>query len=647
MRVPRRVGCLRAPGALARTVQRSRAEAVACASVRHARSGEEGWNMSCRNVAKYVAGGALAMGLGLGTSPAEACGGFFCSQAQPVNQAAERIVFAQNGDGTVTAVIQILYEGPSENFSWLLPLSSVPEGDDIAVASDLAFARLQAATNPAYNLNTRTEGVCRTGGNDSAGVPSANPPPQAQPGSVGSGESGVVIAASGVVGAFEWTALELDPTLDDPAASAVAWLTDNGYDVTPGADGLLRPYLAEGMYLLALRLTKGSDTGSIRPIALTYEAALPMIPIKLTAVAANEDMGVMAWVLSDARAVPMNYNALELNEARINWFNAAINYNDVVTAAADDAGGQGFVTELAGPSSQLADVVWSSSEEQSWQQIRTAQYTSFDEIFFTLYSWYASYDGFWDAVRASVTLPDGVAFEDFQLCPTCYSGQLQFAPSALLSAVEDSVIAPMRVVQELIDRRPYLTRLYSTLSAAEMTVDPIFTMNPDLAEVSNVHTADRIIECSDQFFPWEAPWRIELPQGSVIRGTAQDVGMWPAAAGAQPPNLRVLQLSSAGPGAELVNNKSTIDAQLATYNEQVLSGLPMDAREPPLPMDNPVAPAPGPGDALPGSDILGDDVREGSGGGGCSVVGSRSANAAWCGLGLMIAWMARRSRRPR
>ena len=56
----------------------------------------------------------------------------------------------------------------------------------------------------------------------------------------------------------------------------------------------------------------------------------------------------MTWLLSDARAVPMNYNALELNEARINWFNASSNYNDVVTAAANDAGGQGFVTEFAG-----------------------------------------------------------------------------------------------------------------------------------------------------------------------------------------------------------------------------------------------------------------------------------------------------------
>jgi hypothetical protein len=161
----------------------------------------------------------------LHAAPAAACGGFFCSQTQPVNQAAERIIFANNGDGTVTAVIQIMYEGPAENFSWLLPISSVPDAEgEIAVASDVAFQRLQAATNPQYNLTTRTEGTCRQQNafnGASADRPDNDSPPSAPEGLGG----GVTVAASGVVGAFEWTALELDASLADPAASALDWLT--------------------------------------------------------------------------------------------------------------------------------------------------------------------------------------------------------------------------------------------------------------------------------------------------------------------------------------------------------------------------------------------------------------------------------------
>ena len=45
--------------------------------------------------------------------------------------------------------------------------------------------------------------------------------------------------------------------------------------------------------------------------------------------------------------------------------------------------------------------------------------------------------------------------------------------------------------------KPYLTRLYTTLSADEMTLDPMFSYNPDLPEVSNVHAADAYWDCAD------------------------------------------------------------------------------------------------------------------------------------------------------
>lgn len=513
---------------------------------------------------KVWLGGLAASALLTQAFQAGACGGFFCSQSQPVNQAAERIIFADNGDGTVTAVIQILYEGPSESFSWLLPISTVPQGDQIAVASDLAFQRLQQATNPQYNLTTRVEGTCREVQNFAVPGAAVADSPAFDADDDGAPGGGVVVAASGIVGAFEWTVLELDPALEAPQDAALEWLTANGYDVTPGAGELIGPYLQEGMYLLALRLTKGSSAGSIRPIVLTYDATLPMIPIKLTAVAANEDMGVMTWVSGASRAVPFNYNALELNEARINWFNAASNYDSVVTEAADEAGGQGFVTEFAGSSASLADVVWPAWEEQQWQRFASHSYSTFRELFEASYYGYVRYDGFWDAVRASATLPPQVSFEDLEVCPLCY--ELELSPSEYLRALEENVIEPMRRVQALLDRQPYITRFYSTLSAAEMTVDPLFAYNADLPDVSNVHSAVRVIECNPLETQTSADWRIELPQGGVIRGRGSDVGTWPAAVSAQPANFRVLKLATAGAGEVLRDNAADIDAQLEAFN---------------------------------------------------------------------------------
>lgn len=503
-----------------------------------------------------------------------ACGGFFCNQNQPVNQAAENIIFADNGDGTTTAVIQIQYQGPAESFSWLLPISSVPDAETgIAVASNLALQRLQSATNPQYTLTTMVEGTCReqqSGGNANGsfgGTGSAGP--GAPTADLDGG--GVMVEASGIVGAFEYTVISLDETLSSPADAAVEWLGMNGYDVPSGAPALLAPYLEDGMYLLALKLTKGADSGSIRPIVLTYEGTEGSIPIKLTAVAANDDMGVLTWVLGESRAVPKNYLSLELNEARINWFNANSTYNDVVIEAADDAQGQGFVTEFAGSTDSLAAVVWTQFDEANWMSFKGNVYNSFGELFNRAFGQYGSYDGFWDATRTAVTLPPGLAFEDFKLCPSCYADQVTFSPATYIAELERNVVEPMRRVQDLIDAHPVLTRMYTTMSAEEMTLDPVFTFNPDAGDVSNLHTADRIIECNPNVFQSEAPWRIELANGDVIRGTAQDaqVQTWPSALGDLPANARIVRASNSGSGKVVEDNTASISEGLSLYNDGV------------------------------------------------------------------------------
>ncbi len=527
-------------------------------------------SLKCLGSARWLSASARGLAA-LGTlgaallvaSPSHACGGFFCSATNPVNQAAERIIFAKNADETVTAVIEIQYQGPSASFSWLLPISSVPTGDQIAVASNVAFQRLQQATNPQYNLVTRVEGECDVDRQlrGASGDAQASAGPNLDAGGKG---GGVTVEASGLVGAFEWTVISLDEALTSPADAAVEWLRDNGYDVPAGAPGLLGPYLEDGLYLLALRLKKGADAGSIRPIVLTYDADRPMIPIKLTAVAANDDMGVLAWLLGDAQAVPQNYYSLELNEARINWFSASANYNQVVTEAADDAGGQGFVTEMAGETASLAGVVWSESDELQLQYVKN-QVTDAG-VYNTAVGSYQSYDGFWDVVQAHATFLPGISLEQVKQCPDCSTPVLD---AGFLPALETDVIEPVRLVQKLISAHPQITRLYSTLSAEEMTIDPLFSFNADLKPINNLHTAERIIECGPGYYEDEAPWRIELPSGGVVRGGPTTLGTWPTAFDAQPANLRVLRVGESGAGRVIEDNSSTIQSSLKKYGASV------------------------------------------------------------------------------
>ena len=100
----------------------------------------------------WLLSGALALGFSLGQPPrrAEACGGLFCSAANPVNQAAERIIFSfDKPNKKVTAVVEILYQGPSEKFAWVLPVPGIPE---VGVSTGTLLDRLQSATNPTYSI---------------------------------------------------------------------------------------------------------------------------------------------------------------------------------------------------------------------------------------------------------------------------------------------------------------------------------------------------------------------------------------------------------------------------------------------------------------------------------------------------------------
>lgn len=514
--------------------------------------------------------GVFAFAGVLHASTARACGGFFCSQNQPVNQAAERIVFADNGDGTVTAIIQILYQGAASKFSWLLPISTVPSGDQLGLASNLAFQRLQGATNPRYSLTTRIEGTCKplqtpvfAGGDDSGNA-------EAGAGGAAGETPDVTVEASGTLGAFEWTVISVNSSLADPADAAVTWLTENGYTVGDGAPGLIRPYLQGGLHLLALKLLKTADVGSIRPIVLRYAASKPMIPIKLTAVAANDDMGVMTWLLGSARGVPQNYASLELNETRINWFNSNSNYNSVVTAAADEAGGQGFVTEFADASTRLSNVIWGDTDEGEWTTFSQAPWaTAFEPIFDASYSTWGGWDGFWDAIQPLIALPDSVPFQTYKSCPYCYRGQATFAsgatPQMFIAALDEQVIRPVRDMQRIFDEHPYVTRLYTTMSARDMTVDPLFTFNSDLPAVDNVHTAERVVECNADVTVNEAPWRAQLPQG-LVRGVGT---VWPSDFGNQPANARIVRTSGSGAGVVLEDNTTDISAQIAAHNASV------------------------------------------------------------------------------
>ena len=553
------------------------------------------------------------------------------SQAPPIHPPAEEILLVDNPGSTVTAIIQIKYAGPSyagpsRKFAWVIP---VPGKPTLGVSSNAVLERLDAATAPQYWVEVALEGTCMHPGPLDAAVPSppdaamqgspvaaaAGPRDAAMQGSLvatldaGSGPgdapsayaaapgvsearapggpakgrasaAGVQVIDRGSVGPYDYVTLRIDPAPGDPAKVATDWLAASGYEVAGLDRGALRRRLREGLHLLALKLAGDADVGAIRPVILTYESKLPMVPMQPMAAAAR---GVQVWVVGPSQAVPDNARSLVLNDALLDWptgrkyvagtlpaggvgpfdpyyASKPGNYDAVVTTAAREAGGPGFVTELGAPASEYRGKVWSPRDDQHFTAMSSQRYADGIDAILTASGSYRGWDGWKDAIEGATTLPASVTIDEFGRNPDRYRGAARVEPAKFFQLLDEKVIRPVADAAAMLSRAPYLTRLYGVMAPDETTIEPAFDYNPDLALVSDIHIARQFVECKPMLDPHDAPWRMRLPQGGAIAGKGGEA--WPMAAGSMPANLKIVQLTTTGPGAVIQDNSDVIGTKM-------------------------------------------------------------------------------------
>ncbi|MBI3241089.1 MAG: DUF2330 domain-containing protein [Chloroflexi bacterium] len=263
-----------------------------------------------------------------------ACGGFFCTTS-PINQQVERIIFTQRGS-EIAAYVQINYTGDDADFAWVVPVPSVPEVD---VAEMDMFLELDTMTAPIYIGPPIPECALQD-----LALPAL---------SVAEGAGGgVTVFSSGEVGPFGF-----DVIGSEDSEALINWLKDNGYRITPEMEPLVHVYVEEQMLFLAMKLRPGAGVQDIQPVVMKYKSDRPMIPLRLTAVAANPNMGVLVWLLGNTQYESDNYRKLDIPDSDIQFFPfGGSNYFGLRTQAIDNVSGQGFVTEFAGPTTGLTAV---------------------------------------------------------------------------------------------------------------------------------------------------------------------------------------------------------------------------------------------------------------------------------------------------
>lgn len=467
--------------------------------------------------------GAALVSMGwLAPRDADACGGTFCDtgpQVMLVEQTAENVLFVMDGN-RVEAHIQILYDPETEaqQFAWVVPLTAIP---DFAVGSDPLFEELLANSAPALSLTTTNS--CEPddggdkfdigGGGSFIAEPDSMPPPPPE------------ILKEQTVGAFDITVLE-----GVSASGVMSWLAQNGYAQPNQALPILAEYIEEGFLFAAFKLTNNADVSDIHPVVLSYEGMEPCVPLRLTQIAAADDMEVRVFFLGDGRVVPGNYAHVELNDLMLDWFDPDDAYKDLVTLAVDGPGadGHGFVTEYAGDSGvanaaavlgpDWDESVFASAEAKDVTTLLEAQGLAscvqdlgckfFHPLVLPL-------------LRQYVPVPAGMDEQEFYGCLTCNETDIDpmaWDPAAFAQDFRERILDPGLHAADLLMTWPHLTRLYTTISPQEMTVDPLFHGAPELPDVPRARTAEHRLLCDldaaivttpdgrETYLPWRILW---------------------------------------------------------------------------------------------------------------------------------------------
>jgi len=570
----------------------------------------------------------VALGMMVPSPAVRACGGMFCNATIPVGQtgpirivqAGERVLFAKLETG-IQMIVEVRYDGDPTSFAWLLPIPRPAAGmaleDILGVSLPEVFDRVQDATEPSFFVAQVTSGpnTCSRAdsggsgcGGDDATATNASATGDGSLETNDPGRPGVTISDEARVGPYDAQLLDARD-----AESLYTWLGDNGYYQDPMARPLLAHYIATGWSFIAIRLQNQRDLGDIRPITLTLGENAPCVPLRLTAIAANDDMPILVWVLGPGRAIPKNFLHAVVNDQALT-FPGAPEYMTRVSEAIDGASGRAWVTEFAGAASSVGTFISAA------QRTRVSESVNLGELRQALM---AIGDG--PTVRSLLSeelVPPEAFAEAFTQSP------LEYMDVSGMTYVDDfetlrerllaELVAPLEAIDKLFAESTTLTRFITTIDPSEMTRDPIFAFNPDLPDVAREHgikVETRVSKSCQQNL------HVTYPDGSEVTTVA--TGATVAAVPGAPALLRVELIDESGPPI-------AFDPEQVVEIDRVIAGATVGA--PTLPAGYQLNPAPRDSNAADGDDDEG----------GCAL----SLPGAFLMLPLgLLALRARRARR--
>ncbi|WP_420113147.1 DUF2330 domain-containing protein [Pseudactinotalea sp.] len=239
---------------------------------------------------------ALASMVGIAIMPAAqacGCGGFVSPEGEDVAAGAEYAVLSWDGE-TERVVLSMDAITTSSDAALLIP---TPTPAEAALAETSVFSELEKVIEPEEVITY--EWWPDLGFGAGAGEGGA---PQGAP-----GDSGVSVLNTQQLGDLEVTVLAASD-----ANELADWLDSHDYVMRDGLADALMPYVSEGWYYIAIRLTAEADTleGALQPIDLTFASQQLIYPMRLSS-AATESQFVRTYVFSDHKVRRTDETATE------------------------------------------------------------------------------------------------------------------------------------------------------------------------------------------------------------------------------------------------------------------------------------------------------------------------------------------------
>jgi len=357
-----------------------------------------------------------------------------------VNQEAEQIIFEVE-PGWVTAHVLIKYAGDPSKFAWIIPVPEVPE---LGISAVSAFGVLDQQTAP--DVSVQVEDVCPVSQwvcayHDQPSCPGIfGAVDEASDYGFGGADAGASSDAFGatppvtvidqqVVGNYQTVTFRANE-----ASAATQWLRDNGFVVNQTTSIYMESYVNQNMVFVAAKLVPGAGIKAIKPLRMRYRAAYPMVPLILTAVAAEPHLTVTTFIYANQSFKPLGHPMVTLDETEVaRDTKGRPNYPMMLARAIDEAGGDAFAIEYRG--APLEPVFGQGAMCCGYQ---------------------------YDVCN--------IGFDGVCQCPGDEFDANDCAP-------QQDLVDGITLLKSLRTKYPNLTRITTRVSAEEMTFDPSFEPN--------------------------------------------------------------------------------------------------------------------------------------------------------------------------